>query len=54
MFQNLNRTEVSIPTTRADIQFTRAELSALEWAIPILEEYAQQEFKKYKLDEESN
>ena len=35
-------------STRADIQYTRAELSALEWAVPILEDYAQTEYKKFR------
>lgn len=35
-------------STRADIQYTRAELSALEWAIPILEVYAQAEYAKHR------
>ena len=35
-------------STRADIHYTRAELSALEWAVPILENYAQAEYKRFR------
>lgn len=42
--------ESQADSTRADIQYTRAELSALKWAIPILEDYAQAEFAKYRLE----
>lgn len=45
--------ESQVDSTRADIQFTKAELSALRWAIPILEDYAQAQFAVYRAKQDA-
>jgi hypothetical protein len=42
--------ESQVDSTRADITYTKGELSALRWAIPILEDYAQAEFARFRKD----